>query len=66
MIVELQDIVWDTEGEDVILPSSVMIAELFPNEHILTNAEVEDLMDTVSQRFGWCIDSATYICHDTV
>lgn len=65
MIIEFQDIVWDTEGEEVSLPTAVTYEQPYPNGYILTEGDVEYLMDKISQQFGWAIDSANYVCHDS-
>jgi hypothetical protein len=49
MKVEVQGIDWDTDGEDVDLPSSVTM------EVEDDDATYDDILDELSNEYGWCI-----------
>ena len=52
--VEISDIEWDTDGEDVELPRSVRLMMNY-------SENVEDtLADRLSDEYGWCVRSCTW------
>lgn len=48
MKVEVQDIDWDTDGEDVDLPSSVTM-------EVLDDVTDDDIINQLSDEYGWLI-----------
>ena len=65
MQVKLTDIVWDTDGKEVDLPSEVWVNQNFANGDILAEEELNELTDKVSDEYGWCINSLNYIAYDS-
>lgn len=64
MIVHINNIVWDTDGKPVKLPTEGWFTG-FANGHILTEDEVEGLIDELSKRYGYCVKSSNYTCYDS-
>lgn len=54
MIVKAFDIVWDTDGEQVDLPTIVSL-EVSDD----TDLEIE-IADILSDKYGWCVRSVDY------
>lgn len=54
MKVRFHDIVWDTDGEQVDLPTEVTL-EVEPDTVL-----PEEAADTLSDKFGWCVQSVDY------
>lgn len=68
MQIKLHSIVWDTDGKDVNppLPTDVWVYDhSFPNGHILTEEEVNELTDDLSEEIGWPIQTLDYTCYDS-
>ena len=65
MQIKLHSIVWDTDGKDVDLPSEVWVNHNYPNGHLLTEEELNELTDQVSDEYGWCISTLDYTCYDS-
>jgi hypothetical protein len=52
--IKVTNIVWDTDGEDVDLPTSLEIK-------VPKNLDVEnELSDLITQKYGWLISSLNY------
>ena len=65
MQIKLHDIEWDTDGKDVDLPSEVWVNNSFPNGHILTEEDLLELTDKVSDEYGWYINTLNYTAFDS-
>lgn len=67
MQIKLHDIEWDTDGEviDPPLPTELWVEDhSFPDGHILTEEELNELTDQVSDEIGWTISTLNYTCYD--
>ena len=62
MQIKLIDIEWDTDGKNIDLPSEVVVEHFFPDNYLLTEEDLCELVDQVSDKYGWCIFSANYKC----
>ena len=55
------DIVWDTDGEELDLPTEVIIDDLPEDEmkELIDNIGYydDDLANELSDRYGWCVES---------
>lgn len=54
--VRVTNIVWDTDGEDVNLPTEVMIE----NEDHEALAEPDDVTESLSANYGFLVESCEY------
>ena len=63
MIIRIYDIDWDTDGElpeKLDLPNSEEVELDVPDGYELTDEDLEDVIDTLSDRYGYAIVGYDY------
>ena len=65
MTIEVHSIVWETDGKEVDLPTKGWVTGAFPNGYVLTEEDVNDIIDALSDKHGWLIKTAKVTCHDS-
>ena len=63
MIIRIYDIDWDTDGElpeKLDLPNSEEVELDVPDGYELTDEDLEDVIDTLSDRYGYAIFGYDY------
>lgn len=65
MNIEVYEIKWEVEDEDHDLPSEAWVTNAYPNNYILNHDDVMNILDEVSDRYGYPIEDAKVMCHNT-